>query len=188
MKPDPTQLIDRICRGEPEALGELFDLEAGRLFAIAQSILGSPDDAEEVVNDVLGTVWLQAERYDPARGSVACWLAIMTRSRSLDRLRRNRRHQTSSLHPESNSAAYGEHEASAAGQEHQRFDLCRATGLAMQRLSAMQRRVVRLAFFEDLSHREIAERLQMPLGTVKSHCRRGMALLRQSLSAYDPAR
>jgi RNA polymerase sigma-70 factor, ECF subfamily len=184
---DDHQLIERICRADEQALATLFDLEAGRLFAMALSILGNPNDAEEVVNDVLTTVWLQAERFDAERGTVSTWLSIMTRSRCLDRLRRNRRHRSSSLHPD--AVAYDvQGDQSGEVERHQRFDLREATRAAMQRLSVMQRRVVRLAFFRDMSHREIAERLQMPLGTVKSHCRRGMALLRRSLSAYDPAR
>lgn len=182
-----TELIERICRADEQALGELFDLQANRLYAMACSILGSRDDAEEVVNDVLGAVWARAESYDPARGTVEAWLTTMTRSRCLDRLRRDHRHRARRLNPDAMPAAYDEMMVMPGEHDSRLHDLGMATARAMRRLTAAQRRVVRLAFFQELSHRDIAARLQMPLGTVKSHCRRGLALLRRSLSAYDPA-
>lgn len=185
---DLSGLIERICRADEQALAELFDLQADRLYALACSILGNRDDAEEVVNDVLSAVWMRAESYDAGRGTVMAWLTTMTRSRCLDRIRRDRRHRADRLNPDSPVDAYDEFMVNAVEQMNGQCDLSTATATAMRQLSAAQRRVVRLAFFQDLSHRDIAEHLSMPLGTVKSHCRRGLALLRAALYAHDPAR
>ena len=189
-KPDQrlAEWIDRICRADEQALGALFDAQANRLFAQAMKILRHPDDAEEVINDVFSTVWLRAESFDAGRGTVSAWLTTMTRSRCLDRLRREARHRSDSLNPESDYDAYDSESNDETEHQADQFALGDATDQALDGLSVGQRQVLRLAFFQDLSHQDIADRLNMPLGTVKSHCRRGLALLRNALAAYDPAR
>lgn len=185
---DLSQLIERICRADEKALGELFDLQADRLFALALSITRRRVDAEEIVNDVFSTVWLRAETFDAGRGPVSAWLTTMTRSRCLDRLRRELRHRGNQLNPETLVDAYVVSMNSETERYSDQGTLGDAAAEAMKRLTAAQRRVLRLAFYQDLSHQDIAARLEMPLGTVKSHCRRGITLLRSALGAYDPAR
>jgi RNA polymerase sigma-70 factor, ECF subfamily len=180
-------LLERICRAEQSALADLFDEQSDRLFALAMSVLRNADDAEEIVNDVFAQVWLRAESYDARRGSVSAWLNTMTRSRCLDRLRREQRHKAEVLNPESTVPAYQGHADPDIDDLADRAALRSAARAAIGRLTLAQRRVLRLAFFQDLSHQDIAMRLKMPLGTVKSHCRRGISLLRGALGAYDPA-
>lgn len=190
LKPDQrlAEWIDGVCRADQQALGALFDAQADRLFALAMNILRNPDDVEEVINDVFSTVWLRAESYDASRGTVSAWLTTMTRSRCLDRLRREARHRSDPLNPETGSDAYDSEARAETEHRADQFALGDAADEALSQLSAGQRQVLQLAFYQDLSHQDIADRLKMPLGTVKSHCRRGLALLRNALSAYDPAR
>ena len=181
-------LIERVCRSDHQALAELFDLLADRAFAVALRILGNRDDAEEVVGEVFTQVWLKADAFNADRGSVAAWVSMMTRSRSLDHLRREARHRHDDLNPSGDDAAYIEHEQQGLDDLAEQADFNREARQALAALSEGQRRVIRLAFFQDLSHQEIAGRLDMPLGTVKSHCRRGLGLLRAALDRHDPAR
>lgn len=185
---DLTELIERICQADGRALGELFDGQAERVYAIALAITRDPDDAQEIVNDVFSAVWLRAESFDANRGSVEAWLSIMTRSRCLDRLRREARHRAERLNPEAPLDAYRVLMTNETEQFSEQSLLGDAAAEAMKGLTAAQRRVLGLAFFQDLSHQDIAARLEMPLGTVKSHCRRGMHLLRRALGSFDPAR
>lgn len=187
-KPDCSeQLIERICRADQSALAELFDRLADHAYAIALGILRDADDADEIVNDVFARVWRQAERFDPERGSAASWVGVMVRSQSLDRLRQRRRHERDALHPDGNTVAYSEDTGPGPDQvaDHALFALI--TRRALAGLSDAQRQVLRMAYFRDLSHRDIADMLQLPLGTVKSHCRRGLSRLRHALVDTDPA-
>ena len=175
-------LLLRMRRGDAQALGELYDRTLSRVFALAVRIVRNEADAEEVVCDVYRQAWENAVDYSSGRGAVMAWLLTMTRSRALDHLRRRRaRGVEEPLHPDDALDAYMLRE----GPEQESLLDVLATGSAVQRalavLSAAQRRVVELAFFEDLTHQEIAQRTGWPLGTVKSHLRRGLAALKPVL-------
>jgi RNA polymerase sigma-70 factor, ECF subfamily len=181
-------LIERICRSDEQALAQLFDRLADHAYGVAFRILRNHDDAEEVVGEVFQQIWLKADGWDSARGSVMAWINVLTRSRSLDHLRREARHQGVPLHPNAGPDAY-HGQGDDKLQHFMELDMFGAEARqVLDTLSAGQRQVLRLAFFQDMSHQEIAHRLKMPLGTVKSHCRRGLGLLRSALGRYDPAR
>ncbi len=181
------RLIERICQADESALATLFDLMADRMFALAVSIVGNADDAEEVVGELFNRIWLRSESFDPARGPVVAWMTVICRSISLDLIRREVRRGGRQVNPEALRAAYGQHETLEPESRTERA-LFRAEALrVMEDLSNGQRRVLGLAFFQDMSHQEIARRLKMPLGTVKSHCRRGLVHLKQSLKHFNPA-
>jgi len=174
-------LVQRIRAGDSAALAELHEATVGRIYGLCQRILRNTADAEEVTIDVYRQVWDQAERHDPQRGPVMAWLTIMARSRALDRLRATgreaaHRHE----HPGDPGATYSEEERAVD-------DLLEITEQgsrvhrALAELSGAQRQAITLAFLEGLSHPEIAERLDTPLGTVKSNIRRGLQRLRQRL-------
>lgn len=181
------ELVERICRADEQALAELFDRLAEPCYAIALSILKDPDNAEEVVSEVFDQVWRRAESFDPCRGTVTTWINVLTRSRSLDCWRREARHAADHLNPEEHSDAYHEHDAHLPENQADRHSFGVQARKVMASMSPGQQRVLKMAFFHDLSHQEISQRLKMPLGTVKSHCRRGLALLRWALHRYDPA-
>lgn len=168
--------IGQVVERDEEALSRLYDAMAGRIYGLALRLTRNAQTAEEVVEDTFWQVWRQAPRFDPGRGSAAAWMLNMTRSRALDALRR-----LGSLECD---AAAGEHEADlAAGPE----DLFAASEAGQQLESALAgleplpRQLVALAFFRGLSHEEIAVHTGLPLGTVKSHIRRALGRLRETL-------
>lgn len=181
-------LVARLRFGDAEALGRLHDLTLGRLYAVALRVLRDPLDAEEVVSDVLLQVWRQADSYCPERGAVLAWMQTLAWTRSVDRMRRLRRHRACEpLPPESPDPAYASDEAAPAAAMLDRLVNAHRVRTALAGLSPAQRRVLTLAFGEDLSHPEIARRTGWPLGTVKSHARRGLAALRAALDGGEGA-
>ena len=175
-------LMGRIRFGDAEALGTLYDLALGRVYGLALRVLRQPQDAEEVVGDVFLQVWDQAVSYCPQRGSVMAWLQTLAWSRSVDRLRRLRRQRLEQpLHPDGDEDAYraGEDQPADALLDH--LGNVQSLRRAFEHLTPIQRRVLELAYHEELSQPEIAERTGLPLGTVKSHARRGLAALREAL-------
>jgi RNA polymerase sigma-70 factor (ECF subfamily) len=181
-------LIERICRADPQALAEIFDRQVDRVYAIALKRLRCRHEAEDVCSEVFDRIWRRAEQFDPARGSVEAWIATIARNASLDRLRRQAREPENDA-VDSYEVALLLHADPDSGPEQwvDQAAFQRAAGKALGRLSDAQRRVVSLAFLQGLTHEEISRRLRMPLGTVKSHCRRGLNAMRAALNGYDPA-
>ncbi len=178
-------LVERMAAGDERALGQLYDRHGGAAYSLALAIVGERADAEEVVADAFGQAWRTAVHFDPARGSVAAWLATITRTRALDLVRgRGRRSRALTR------AAWGSGEGLAApmaaedapdrGVERQ--EARRLVAHSLAELPAPQRRVIELAYFGGLTQTEIAAELQEPLGTVKTRMRAGMEKLRDSLS------
>jgi RNA polymerase sigma-70 factor (ECF subfamily) len=182
---DLVACVGAVARGDRGALERLFRHASDRVYAIALRLLRLPADAEEVVVDVFQQVWQEAGRFDPARGTVEAWLGRIAHSRALDRLRRRqaRPDLDTGLHPDEVDHPYTECEDAAPAllALYEEGNLVRR---ALALLSPEQQRCVGLAFLEDLSHAEIAERTGWPLGTVKSHVRRGMLALRGHLNAW----
>jgi RNA polymerase sigma-70 factor (ECF subfamily) len=167
--PSAEAVVHRLRAGDQGALVELYDSYAGLINGLALRILRHTSDAEDVVQEVFVQVWRQAERFDPARGSVEAWLCTIARSRALDRLRRReaRREEPSESAP-APTAVPSTAEALAVRK-------------ALDCLSTDQRRALELAYYEGLSQSEIAERLAEPLGTVKTRIRTAMIRLRDML-------
>lgn len=177
-------LIGRIRFGDAEALGTLYDLALGRVYGLALRVLRQPQDAEEVVSDVFLQVWEKAVSYCPERGAVMAWLLTLTWSRAVDRQRRQRRQRLEQpLHPDCPEDAYTPGEDPPADLIIDRLGNAQALRRAFHALSPIQRTVLALAYQEELSQPEIAQRTGLPLGTVKSHARRGLAALREALQA-----
>lgn len=185
---DPVDLLAEVAamaRGEHSALSALFKHCANRVYSVALRLLRLPEDAEEVVSDVFQQAWRDAVRFDPQRGTVEAWLLRIAHSRAVDRLRRRgaRPDQNAGLHPEEADAAYTACE-DAASALIELYESGSQVRRALAGLTPDQQRCIGLAFMEDLSHQEIAERLGLPLGTVKSHVRRGMLALRNQLESW----
>jgi RNA polymerase sigma factor (sigma-70 family) len=171
----------RLQARDQAALGELYDLTCARLFGLAQAILRNRQDAEEVVCDCYTQAWTDAARYDPERASVMGWLTMLCRSRALDRLRQ-RRHEHLAVEVE---AAESVQDPGPPPEDLLSMveDGSRVHA-ALARLPEERRELVALAFLRGLSHQEIADLKQLPLGTVKSHVRRSLLQLREALD--DP--
>lgn len=183
---DLAPLLDRIRAREQAALGELYDRTSSQVYTTAFNMLRDPDDAEEVVGDVYQQVWEKADSYDATRGRVIAWLLTQAWTRAIDRLRRERRHGNV-LHLDATDMAAMPDDGATATRLIDALDAESAVTKAFDRLSTAQREMVALAFYEDLSHPEIAERTGVAIGTVKSHIRRGLAALRKALGASEPA-
>ena len=169
---DEHTLLARMQAGEPAAVGELYDLYAGMLYGLAYRITRNRADAEEVTLDAFTQAWQQADRYDPARGGVSAWLITIARTRALDRRRRQPAYETN-LEPWA-ALPFAETPESKAAQAEQAQQL----RTLLNRLPANQRQVLVLAFYQGMTHYEIATHLGEPLGTVKTRARSGLQKLR----------
>lgn len=179
---DLSTLVASMASGSEAALAKLFDLCFDRVYGIAFRILSDPADAEEVAVEVFHWVWRSARDFDPSRGSVEAWLATIAWSRAIDRRRRIRNPLAGNgAHPPDPPGAYTEHEDFAQRRWFDAFEANRVLTAAVSTLSAAQRLVLGLAYFEGLSHAEIANETGLPLGTVKSHARRAIETLRGAI-------
>lgn len=174
------EYVRKAALGDEAALGTLYDESSGLVYSVALRILGRPEDAEEVTLDVYSQVWRSAGTFDAARGSVPAWLITMARSRAIDRLRsydkRVRFEELNDPPPDASASGPSPEEATYSRQQQVLVES------ALGSLSPEQREVIRLAYFSGLSHSELAERLGLPVGTVKTRIRLGMMKLRESLS------
>ncbi len=178
-QPSDPELVLAMASGDSDALGVLYDRHGALLLATAARMLRSPREAEDLVHDVLLEAWQKAGDYERARGSVRTWLLIRLRSRALDRWRRASRIRTETM-----EAHHLEDLLPArADDPGQTLDQARVRR-AVLGLPETQRQVLELAYFEGLSATEIAERLTIPVGTVKSRTAAGLARLRAAL--HDP--
>jgi RNA polymerase sigma-70 factor, ECF subfamily len=173
-----TQLLNRLASGDVEAVSELYDLYAARVFGLALRIVGNRTDAEDVVQEVFSQAWRTAGQYQPQRGSVAAWLMVIARTRAIDRLR-SRRASDEPL-PETDHHEFSS-SAPAPGDELIAREQADQVRSAVMLLPDEQRRALELAYFEGLSQSEIAAKLQTPLGTVKTRIRTALTSLRRSL-------
>jgi RNA polymerase sigma-70 factor, ECF subfamily len=171
-------LLAEVARGGTAAFERLYDRYAAAVYGMAQAVLHNPSQSEEVAQEVLVEVWRTAARYDPTRGSVRAWILIMARRRAIDRVR-------------STQAADARDQRAAASATTPAFDdVSETVEIRMQQLqvrrcldglSPRQRECIDLAFYRGFSHREVSERLALPLGTVKTRLRDGLILLRNCL-------
>ena len=177
------QLIQAVARGSGDALGELYDRYASIAFGLARRILPQPDLAEEVVQDVFAQVWRDAPRYERDRATVAGWIVMLTRTRAIDRLRarKARPDQVTAVEPSSAPALVSTTRSPEAVTISEQE--VRQVKSALGELPENQRALVELAYYEGLTHTEIAERTGVPLGTVKTRLRTAMMALRMALSS-----
>lgn len=176
-------LGDRLAAGDRRALEELYDELAPRVYGLARSILRDSRDAEEVVSDTFVQAWRNAASFDPARGTLGAWLIAIARSRALDRRRSGRRRERIRDREERRIASFTTAEGAENPSEAavSRAEVAGTVGPALAALPPEQRRAIELAYLGGLTHREIAEALNVPLGTVKTRIRSGMQALRDRL-------
>lgn len=176
------QLVRSIAGGSSDALGALYDRYAATLFGLALRMVQRPEDAEEIVQDVFAQAWREAPRYDVSRATVAGWLVMLTRTRSIDRIRaRGSRPDVESPVDMSAVTPITVRDADPEQSVIQGWD-ARNVRAALRALPETQRALVDLAYYEGLSHSEIAVRTGVPLGTVKARLRTAVAGLRGALT------
>ncbi len=164
-------LIERIAQGDQQALRALYDRYAGLVNGLALRVLHDPADAEDVVQTVFIQVWRQADRFDARRGAPEAWIHVLARTRALDHLRRRTQRREEQEEEDGPDSA-----ASPSSIVHQL-----SVREALARLPERERRALELAYYEGLTQMEIAERLQTPVGTIKTRIRSAMIRLRRDL-------
>lgn len=174
------ELLCALEADRSSALGALYDRYGRLVFGLARAVLGSAVDAEDLTQEIfLGL--LNRWQYDPARGSLSAFLVTVTRSRALDKLRARGR----KLRLLERFKTEGETEAAVDPlADAAQSDLAKNVREALARLPESQRQVLELAYYKGLSQTEIADRLETPLGTVKSWARRGLFTLRDALKDF----
>lgn len=175
------ELVAWISAREPAALDELYDRHAGMLLALARRILGSSEDAEEILQEVLLQIWVRAGSYDSRRSAVATWLGLITRSRAIDRLRSRRTvEQTLAGLVQERPPT---HTSPTAAREILSQQRRRRVRQALASLPDEQKMVLELSYYRGLSQSQIARVTGAPVGTVKTRTVLAMKKLRRALRA-----
>ena len=174
-------LVKRLLQKDVDAFEQLYDRHSRAVYGLVLRILQQAGTAEEVVQDVFLQLWRNAAQFDSSRGPFLPWLFTLARNRALDTLRlkserqRRREDQTEELPPISTAPEYEDQI-----DEKRRAEKIRAL---IGALNPQQKKAIELAYFEGLSHTEIATALKEPLGTVKSWIRNGLLRLKEELQA-----
>ena len=175
------ELYRLLKAGQADVLGILYDRHVGLVYGIALRILTNPQEAEDLTQDIFLMLARRCS-YDPARGSLRTFLAILTRSRSIDRVRlRTSSHE--SLRRWRNQVP-DEGGVDSPSEYASQLEQSQEVQAALAQLSSVQQQILRMAYYDGLSQSQIAEQLKLPLGTVKTKVRRGLIKLRQTLIDY----
>jgi RNA polymerase sigma-70 factor (ECF subfamily) len=177
------QLVALVARDESWALAELYDRYVRLVFSLALKVLNDRSSAEEVVQEVFAKVWRGSHAFDADRGKFSSWLIGIAHHQCIDELRRRRvRPLAESIDDTPLADLAGDNDPSQAAEA--AFESARVRR-ALTQIPAEQRIVIELAFFEGLTHREIADRSGDPLGTVKTRVRLGMQKLKDLLKEQN---
>jgi len=176
--PGPDELLRLVARGDEQAFAALYDALSPRVFGLARRVLRDAAQAEEVAQEALVEVWRTAARFDPSRGSATSWVLTITHRRAVDRVRaaqagsdRERRVAAASV----DTPYDGVVEAVTANLEQQQVRRC------LQTLTELQREAITLAYYDGFTYREVAEKLDAALPTIKTRMRDGLIRLRDCL-------
>ena len=177
------QLIAQVAKGDRSAFAALYDRYSTPLYSLALKILANETEAQDILQEVFLSIWNKASTFRADRGSAFAWVVAQLRNRAIDRIRSKRRHSELLEANAPDLEPTGSATATSA-------DICaiseraREVRSALEQISADQRQVLRLAYFEGLTQVEIAEKLEEPLGTIKARAQRGMARLRSILRVH----
>jgi RNA polymerase sigma-70 factor (ECF subfamily) len=176
-------ILQRIVARDATAVAELYDQYGSVLYGVILRILGRRPDADEVLQEVFIRVWTRAEMYDETCGAPTAWLMRVARNRAIDCLRARRaRGDVNTPEAQPLDTTYGTTAATATPES--LAEVAEQRGVLREALAALpdeQRSLIEAAFFEGYTHRELADRCGLPLGTVKARIRAGMMSMRQRL-------
>jgi len=177
------ELLRRIARQDRDALSEFYDQTARPLFSLACRILGNAADAEEVIQDVFVQIWTKAAKFDGEKGQPFHWVLALTRNRCIDGLRFRQRRSRIMADAHGEPALDQAVELAPVDSPLMEDDIA-AIRSVVNDLPQDQRQAIEMAFFGGLTHQEIAESLNEPLGTIKARIRRGMLKMREALQTH----
>lgn len=170
-----SDVLQRIAGGDQTAVAQCIDQFGGLIWSLVRRLTPNDADAEDAVQEIFLEIWRFADRYDPAKASEATFIAMLARRRLIDRLRKHKRRPTEELFDDSMTQAPSAEQAAEVGA-----DVARVVE-AMSDMKPEQQQALHLSAWLGMSHAAIAEELDLPLGTVKSHIRRGLLTLREDL-------
>lgn len=181
-EPDDATLLAGVHRGDPDALVAIYDRYGRLAFALAYRVLGNASTAEEVVQDAFTRLWQQAGAYDASRGNARTWLLTIVHNRSIDMLRG--RHGRQRTEQDLSAVAYRASSTDVWTEVSERLRREQVQA-AVRELPDDQQAAIKLAYFDGLTHQEIAEQTGLPLGTVKGRMRLGLRKLRGILHTEE---
>ncbi len=172
---DDATLLALVQRGDEPAMASLFDRYSKVVYSVALRVLRDPASAEDVLQEIFMQIWRSPDSFVATRGSLGGWLAVVSRNRSIDALRRKR--PTESVDDIVLASSYN------LGDEAERNSMMEKARAVMVELPLEQRKTLEMAFFDGLTHSEIAEMTGDPLGTVKTRIRSALLSLRKAFQA-----
>ncbi len=174
-------ILKRIAKGDNSAVKDCLNKYGGLIFSIARKLLRNQDDVEDAVQEVFVDIWKHANRFDESKSSETTFIAMIARRRLIDKIR----HSTRRISADSLDDVLLEPFTRADKQ----MQLCieaQQAAKAMRTLRPEQQQVLRLSIIQGMSHQEIADATGMPLGTVKTHARRGLLQVREYMGLSGP--
>jgi RNA polymerase sigma-70 factor (ECF subfamily) len=172
---DDASLLAQVQRGDEQAMAALFDRYSKIVYSVALRVLRDPAAAEDVLQEIFMQIWRNPTSFIATRGSLGGWLAVVSRNRSIDALRRKR--PTEQVEEMALASNYN------LADEAERNSLMEKARGIIHLLPVEQRKTLEMAFFDGLTHSEIAEMTGDPLGTVKTRIRSGLTTLRKAFTA-----
>jgi RNA polymerase sigma-70 factor (ECF subfamily) len=176
--PGMDMLLGRVARGDEAAFERLYEEVAATIYGLVRRVVRDPAQSEEVTQEVLVEVWRMASRFDPARGSAMAWIMTLAHRRAVDRVRSAQVASSSEQRSAHRSAEIPHDEVSAQVEDRMERERVRR---CLGGLTELQRESVTLAYYGGHSHRQVANLLSVPLGTVKTRMRDGLIRLRDCL-------
>lgn len=172
-------LLERIAQGDQESMSELIDRYSGLVWSLVRRKISNAAEAEDLVQEIFAEIWKSAHRYSPELGTEATFIAVITRRRVIDAIRKKTRHAPAVPFD-------GVYEFSTASEEPSTPSVESSSEVesaiqVLQSLTPHRRKVLELSVIRGLSHSQIVEATNMPLGTVKAHIRRGLEEVRAVL-------
>lgn len=183
---DDLALLQATARGDKQAFARLYDRFSRPVYGLTLRIVRSRAEADEILQESFWQVWKQAGRFQQDLGSPFTWVVTIARRKAIDRLRANSRH-LQRIHEAQATRATDDSEAPTGLENAEAGDTVAAVRGALALLRPEERRAIELAFFDGLTHTEIAEALGRPVGTVKARIRRGMTKLQRPLARLRTA-
>ena len=182
MVAEAERLAAALGRREEAALAELYDRYGGTVYALALRMTGDPGTAEEIALDAFLQVWEQVDRFDARQGSLEGWLFTIARSRAIDRLRAAKAVKRTRGDEQESDLQLATEPADPPDRIVELIERQHHVRAALSQLNSAQRAALDLAYFQGLSHSQIADRLGEPVGTVKTRIRQAMLILRKVLT------